>query len=144
MADLVVEFPAMSFPTLSLSLSRPFSSPPLPQIIPAGMSDYQADWLLDDEGKEIHDEDNEEEEGGDDDDDEESGEGSEEHMEQQEAAAAAFLSMPPPTGLPRRFTEAGSEFGDDGDDITLDGSILTANMPSKKELQVPPPSLPPL
>jgi hypothetical protein len=101
------------------------------------MSSYQADWLLDDEGKEINEEDEEEEGGSEEDGSEEEGD-----MEQQQPEDQR-LSMPPPIGLPKRFNaDAASEFGDDGDDITLDGSILTANMPSKKELQVTLPLLP--
>jgi hypothetical protein len=101
------------------------------------MSNYQADWLVDDEGKEIHDSDDHSGGEGEDDDDEEE---SEDDMEEQQSPSFQNLgSMAPPSGLPKGFTgEASSEFGDhdEGDDITLDGSILTANLPSKKELQV--------
>jgi pre-rRNA-processing protein TSR1 len=102
----------------------------------SGMSSYQADWLVDEEGNPIEegDEDENEEEEGDDNEDEDD-------MEEQKESSNTF--MPPPLGLPKGFLgqsrpikdELGSEFGDENDDITLDGSILTVNMPTKKELQ---------
>lgn len=114
-------------------LAIPFSTDS-PQIIPVGMSSYQADWLVDDDGKEINDSDENESS------DHSDGEGDDEVEEQQPPPFQALGSMAPPSGLPKGFAgEASSEFGDDdGDDMTLDGSILTANLPSKKELQVRP------
>jgi hypothetical protein len=104
------------------------------------MSTYQADWLVDDEGKEIHGSDGNESGDHSEGEDEEDESGEDDMEEQKSPAFQTLGSMAPPSGLPKGFTaaEASSEFGDgDGDDITLDGSILTANLPSKKELQVP-------
>lgn len=97
------------------------------------MSNYQADWLVDDEGNAL-DEGDEDESDGDnsdisqDESDEEIGDGME------PASFQGLGSMPPPVGLPKSYFRDLDD--QDGDDITLDGSILTANLPTKKELQV--------
>lgn len=102
------------------------------------MSNYQADWLLDDEGNAIDEENNSEGEESDisNDEGDEEQEGDDD-MEQQHESYKDLNSMPPPSGLPKAFMSSHVDIDDqDGDDITLDGSILTANLPTKKELQV--------
>lgn len=87
-------------------------------VIPAGMSGYQADWLVDDEGQLASDE--EHGDGGSDDEVED--EGNDDAME-----ATENLAMPPPVGV-MTATPAWENEAED-DDITLDGSILDVARP---------------
>lgn len=111
------------------------------------MSSYQADWLIDEEGNAINDSgsenggDNEDDgEDNEDNDDEDEDDEEDDDMEEQKSEKIEIRDlnqMLPPSGLPKAYTNAlDSNSILDEDDITLDGSILTANMPTKKELQV--------
>ena len=117
------------------------------------MSNYQADWLIDDEGKVIDEdgsgneededggdgEDNEGEEDDDVDDEEEDGDDMEQQQKEELIQVKDLSAMLPPSGLPKAYidgVDSNLVLEEEDDDITLDGSILTVNMPTKKELQV--------
>jgi pre-rRNA-processing protein TSR1 len=91
-------------------------------VIPAGMSGYQADWLVDDEGQLASDEEEGEGEGGEEEEEEEEEEG-DDAME----GGAEHPAMLPPVGM--MAAAPGWENEAEDDDITLDGSILDVARP---------------